>query len=98
MALGSGDAGARPYRIPRWNLQERLSERGRSMKDPRVPRNGLCLLPSQHADNHISFKDPLRASAGEESHLSHLQSGILDAFAVFHVRVNEAEVEVSRRG
>lgn len=58
------------------------------MKDPHVPQNGLCLLLSQHTDNHISFKDPLRARAGEASYLSHLQSPILDSLAVFQMHAN----------
>lgn len=60
------------------------------MKDPHVPQNGLCLLPSQQTDNHISFKDPLRASAGDASYLSHLQSRILDALDVFQLPANAA--------
>lgn len=83
-----------PYRRP-WvrPAGKNLSGQGRSMKDHHVPRNGLCLLPSQHTDNHISFKDPLRARAGEASYLSHLQSRILDALAMFQMHVN---VELER--
>ena len=66
------------------------------MKDPHVPQNGLCLLPSQRTDNHISFKDPLRANAGEASYLSHLQSWVLDALTVFQMHVNVERLELER--
>lgn len=64
------------------------------MKDPHEPQNGLCLLPSQRTDNHISFEDPLRASAGGASYLSHLQSWILDALTVFQMHVNVKQSEL----
>lgn len=70
------------------------------MKDPHVPQNGLCLLPSQCTDSHISFKDPLRAGAGEAGYLSHLQSWLLDALTVFqmHANVERREPKTNRWG
>ena len=65
------------------------------MKDPHEPQNGLCLLPSQRTDNHISFKDPLRASAGEASYLSHLQSWVRGALTVFQMHVNGEQSELN---
>ncbi|KAM9822539.1 uncharacterized protein ACBT44_007685 isoform 1-T1 [Syngnathus typhle] len=79
----TGPNGAQPYQEARGMLRtdhitgpgqtigETLSKQGRSMKDPHGPRNGLCLLRTQRTDNHISFKDPLRAITGGPSPHKH---------------------------
>lgn len=61
------------------------------MKDLHVTENGLCLLPLQHTDNCISFKDLDRACAGKSSYLDLVTCSLTySGLAVFQMQANLA--------
>lgn len=62
------------------------------MKDLHVTENGLRLLPLQHTDNSISFKDLFRVCAGKSSYLDFVTCSLTySGLAVFQLQANLAQ-------
>lgn len=69
--------------------RKKLSGQRRSMKDLHVTENGLCLLPLQHTDNCLSFKDLLRVCAGKSSYLELVTCSLTySGLAAFQMQAN----------